>query len=100
MGLAKHKHDSDNNNGNYDDSININSKQKQQLRIHVRRILFGGFPLLPFDPALGERPRVPRRGRPAVASLAARTWGRTRGGRLLGELLSMAAAGAARGHSS
>jgi hypothetical protein len=95
MGLAKHKHDSDNNNGNYDDS-----NKKQQLRIHVRRILFGGFPLLPFDPALGERPRVPRRGRPAVASLAARTWGRTRGGRLSGELLSMAAAGAARGHSS
>ena len=69
MGLAKQKNDSDNNNGNDDDSINNNSEQKQQqLRIHVRRIPLGGFPLLPFNPALGERPRVPRRGHPAVLS--------------------------------
>ena len=62
------KNDSDNNNGNDDDSINNNSKQKQQqLRIHVR-IRLGGFSLLPFNPALGERPRVPRRGHPAVLS--------------------------------
>jgi hypothetical protein len=63
------KNDSDNNNGNDDDSINNNSKQKQQqLRIHVRRIPLGGFSLLPFNPARGERPRVPRRGHPAVLS--------------------------------
>ena len=70
MGLEKHKNnDSDKNNDNDDDSININSKQtKQQLRIHVRQIPLGGFPSLPFDPALGERPRVPRRGHPAVLS--------------------------------
>ena len=68
-GWQNNKNDSDNNNGNDDDSINNNSKQKQQqLRIHVRRIPLGGFPLLPFNPALGERPRVPRRGHPAVLS--------------------------------
>ncbi len=68
-GWQNNKNDSDNNNGNDDDSINNNSKQKQQqLRIHVRRISLGGFPLLPFNPALGERPRVPRRGHPAVLS--------------------------------
>ena len=68
-GWLNNKNDSDNNNGNDDDSINNNSKQKQQqLRIHVRRIPLGGFPLLPFNPALGERPRVPRRGHPAVLS--------------------------------
>ena len=48
----------------------------------------------------GKRPRVPRRGRPAVARLAARTWGRARGGSLWGALPSLAAAGAASGHSS
>ncbi len=68
-GWQNNKNDSDNNNGNDDDSINNTSKQKQQqLRIHVRRIPLGGFPLLPFNPALGERPRVPRRGHPAVLS--------------------------------
>ena len=68
-GWQNNKNDSDNNNGNDDDSINNNSKQKQQqLRIHVRRIPLGGFSLLPFNPALGERPRVPRRGHPAVLS--------------------------------
>ena len=65
MGLAKHKNnDSDENNDNDDDSININSKQtKQQLRIHVRQIPLGGFPSLPFDPALGERRAWLLRGR-------------------------------------
>ena len=68
-GWQNNKNDSDNNNGNDDDSINNNSKHKQQqLRIHVRRIPLGGFPLLPFNPALGERPRVPRRGHLAVLS--------------------------------
>jgi len=39
--------------------------------------------------------RVPRRGRPSVARLAARTWGRARRGSLWGEFPSLAAAGAA-----